>query len=74
MTADINGTAALSGGSRTLGGWASMKMCTPQGCPADMILVGAATGRIESCGCTFPAELRRIGMGIGSWNRWHPSR
>ena len=74
MTADINGAAALSGRSRTLGGWASMTMCTPLGCPADVILVGTATGRAECCGSTFPAELRRIGMEIGSWNRRHPPR
>jgi hypothetical protein len=55
-----------------------MTMCTTPGRPADVILVGAATGRTESCGSSFPAELRRIGMGIGmgigSCNRRHPSR
>src|SRR5665213_2284549 len=56
MTAYINGAAALSGRSRTLGGWASMTMCTPLGCPADVILVGAATGRTEKLRLHLPCR------------------
>lgn len=56
MTADINGAVALSGRSRTLGGWASKNMCTTLGSPTDVILVGVVTRRTESCGSTCPAD------------------
>lgn len=56
MTANINGASALSGRSRTLGGWASKNMCTTLGSPTGVILVGAATRRAERYGSTCPAD------------------
>ena len=57
MTADINSAAALSGRSRTLGGWPSKNMCTTLGSPTGVILVGAATRRTESYGSACPADI-----------------